>query len=214
MTPHGSRMAALRWPRVLLSLSGLALLGGFVAHSSCAARRDAPAQDPENPAQAPPTSPPDTVTTPQSRTVGDAGISPAKVRRAAMPSSASPASGLPALPSRPVLQLPPAGIVGSTTDPNIPHVDPLALPLFSDIERELHRDPPPEAHALVGEFRRGADRGALIDFVRQRFPRDLALRAVALRWIDRVRPARDGAANSPAPGSGGAAPWVAPIGKR
>lgn len=88
--------------------------------------------------------------------------------------------------------------------------------LLGDIERELHRDPPPEAHALLDEQRRGADRAALIDYVQRHFPRDLPLRVVALRWIDRVRPATAGTP-ARAPHSTGArtpAPWVAPLGTK
>jgi len=88
--------------------------------------------------------------------------------------------------------------------------------LLADIERELRRDPPPEAHALLDELRRGAEREALIAYVQQRFPRDLPLRVVALRWVDRVRPAPGGTpARSPhPPGAGTGTPWLAPLGTK
>jgi hypothetical protein len=95
----------------------------------------------------------------------------------------------------------------------MPRIDPRELPLLADIERELKRDPPAEVHALLAEYRRGADRATLIDHVQSRFPKDLPLRVLALRWIDKVRPGPAGPQGekprAPAPGSG--AGWVAPI---
>jgi hypothetical protein len=64
--------------------------------------------------------------------------------------------------------------------------DPRDLELLASIERELHRDPPPEVHALVAERKRGATREELARAV-QRLP-DLELRVLAQRWLDKVAP--------------------------
>lgn len=202
---------------MLLPVAGLALVSGFLAYASCASSPDAPARAPEVATHATSSSTtPDSLSAPPPHTATDAGASPAKARGPAIAPTAANAAVLSPLPPQPVLQLAPAGSSGSTTAVSIPHVDSLALPLLADIERELKRDPPPEAHALVAELRRGAERATLIDFVRQRFPHDLSLRAIALRWIDRVRPAPSGTSEpSPPPlGSGDGPTWVAPIGKR
>jgi hypothetical protein len=208
-------ISAPRWLRRLLPASGLALTGVFAAYSSCASKPDAPSRTPEVPAQTSPSSTPDSLTALEPHISADAGVSPPTADSLAPTPVAADGARLSTL-SPPVVQLPSSGTGGGIATTSIPHVDPLALPLLSDIERELKRDPPPEAHELVAEFRRGADRAVLIDFVRQRFPRDLSLHAIALRWIDRVRPLPGGTSQaSPArPGSGGGPKWVAPFSKK
>jgi hypothetical protein len=107
-----------------------------------------------------------------------------------------------------------AGSGGASGASGLSRVDPQGVQLLADIERDLKRDPPAEARGLVTEFRRGASRAQLLDYVRQHFPQDMALRAVALRWIDRVRPGADAKPTNPSlPGAGGGASWVAPISK-
>jgi hypothetical protein len=105
---------------------------------------------------------------------------------------------------------PPATAAGN---PGIPRVGSRELPLLASIERELQRTPPPEVHTLLAEYRRGANRAALIDHVQRNFPGDLSLRVLVLRWIDDVRPEAGQApvprARAPGPGTG--PPWVAPI---
>jgi hypothetical protein len=98
-------------------------------------------------------------------------------------------------------------------NPGIPRVGSRELPLLASIERELQRIPPPEVHALLAEYRRGADRAALIDHVQRSFPGDLSLRVLVLRWIDDVRPeaGRAPVPRAQAPGPGTGPPWVAPI---
>jgi hypothetical protein len=105
---------------------------------------------------------------------------------------------------------PPSTAAGTA---GIPRVDSRELPLLATIERELKRAPPPEVHTLLAEYRRGADRAALIEHVQRNFPGDLSLRVVVLRWIDDVRPDAGQApvpkARAPAPGTGPT--WVTPI---
>jgi hypothetical protein len=86
------------------------------------------------------------------------------------------------------------------------------LALLASIERDLKREPPPEVHALLAEYRRGADRAALVSRVQRSFPKDLQLRVTTLRWIDEVRPdpSRPPQVSS-VPGQGAGASWVRPI---
>lgn len=64
--------------------------------------------------------------------------------------------------------------------------DPHDLELLGSIERELHRNPPPEVHALLSSRQKGADRAELTLQI-QALP-DLKLRVLALRWLDKVMP--------------------------
>jgi hypothetical protein len=64
--------------------------------------------------------------------------------------------------------------------------DPPDLDLLGSIERELHRDPPPEIHALLASRRAGANRDELTKKIQAL--RDLQLRVLAFRWLDRVMP--------------------------
>ena len=87
--------------------------------------------------------------------------------------------------------------------------------LRENIERDLKREPPPEVHALLGEYRRGADRASLLASVQREFPNDLALRVTVLRWIDQVRPEPGQSSPAPAaPGQGKGKSWVRPLERR
>jgi hypothetical protein len=85
--------------------------------------------------------------------------------------------------------------------------------LLASIERDLKREAPPEVHALLGEYRRGADRATLIAHVHRELPKDLPQRVTVLRWIDQVRPDPNHPtpARPPAPGQGTGAGWVRPL---
>jgi hypothetical protein len=67
--------------------------------------------------------------------------------------------------------------------------DPRDLKLLAGIERELHRDPPPEIHALIAARKRGAGRDELVRSIQS--VADMPLRALAFRWLDEVAPAAD-----------------------
>lgn len=98
----------------------------------------------------------------------------------------------------------------------LPLIERQELALLASIERELRREPPPEVHALLGDYRRGADRDHLVARVRRDFPNDLALRVTTLRWIDDVRPGAEPhtGARPAALGQGTGAPWVRPLERR
>jgi len=70
--------------------------------------------------------------------------------------------------------------------------DPRDLKLLAGIERELHRDPPPEIHALIAARKRGAGRDELARTIQSLG--DMPLRALAFRWLDEVAPAADAGA--------------------
>jgi hypothetical protein len=125
---------------------------------------------------------------------------PTDTRAAPAPASTASAQDVPAPP-------PDAPAPART----IPAVDRREVALLAQLERELKRDPPPEAHALLAEYRRGAGRAELIEFVQQKFPRDLPLRVTALRWIDEVRPDGAGADTRPRAPAGGGPGWVKPL---
>lgn len=94
----------------------------------------------------------------------------------------------------------------------LPAIERQELALLASIERDLKREPPPEVHALLGEYRRGADRATLVTSVQRDFPNDLAMRVTVLRWIDQVRPAPGGPPPAPAvPGQGTGKSWVRPL---
>jgi hypothetical protein len=81
--------------------------------------------------------------------------------------------------------------------------------------RDLKREPPPEVHALLGEYRRGADRATLVTSVQREFPNDLPLRVTVLRWTDQVRPEPGHSSPAPAvPGQGTGKSWVRPLERR
>jgi len=98
---------------------------------------------------------------------------------------------------------------------SVPPMQRQELALLASIERDLEREPPPEVHALLDEYRRGADRSTLVARVQRDFPNDLRLRVTVLRWIDQVRPDSGRAsAAPPVPGQGGGTPWVRPLERR
>jgi hypothetical protein len=90
------------------------------------------------------------------------------------------------------------------------------LSLLATIERDLKREAPPEVHALLSQYRRGADRSTLLAHVHRNLGTDLPLRVTVLRWIDEVRPDRNqpSHARPPAPGHGTRAGWVRPLERR
>jgi hypothetical protein len=94
----------------------------------------------------------------------------------------------------------------------LPAIERHEVALLASIERDLKREPPPEVHALLGKYRRGADRATLLSSVQHELPNDLALRVTVLRWIDQVRP--DPGSHAPAPtvpGQGTGKSWVRPL---
>lgn len=108
-----------------------------------------------------------------------------------------------------------ATAVATPSGTGVPPVAKQELALLASIERDLKREPPPEVHALLREYRRGADRATLVSRVQHELPKDLQLRVTVLRWIDEVRP--DPGRPSPVssvPGQGTGAPWVRPIQRR
>lgn len=76
--------------------------------------------------------------------------------------------------------------------------------LLGRIERELHREPPAEVHAMLRRRDQGASRDELLDAARA-LP-DLELRVLALRWVDQVRPAAGASSDAGAPGRSPRAP--------
>jgi hypothetical protein len=131
---------------------------------------------------------------------------------AATPDAPFTASGVPS---------PSPGTIDAETQrpaPNgaLPAIQRQELSLLASIERDLKREAPPEVHALLSEYRRGADRSTLIAHVHRDIRKDLPLRVTVLRWIDQVRP--DPNQPSPrrpqAPGQGGGAGWVRPLERR
>ena len=109
----------------------------------------------------------------------------------------------------------PAQAAPTSTGTAVPPLEKQELTLLASIERDLKREPPPEVHALLAEYRRGADRAALVSRVQREFPKDLQLRVTTLRWIDEVRPdpSRPSQGSS-VPGQGTGSPWVRPIERR
>jgi hypothetical protein len=94
----------------------------------------------------------------------------------------------------------------------LPAIERQELALLASIERDLKREPPPEVHALLGKYRRGADRATLLTSVQRELPNDLTLRVTVLRWIDQVRPEPGGPAPAPAlSGQGTGKSWVRPL---
>lgn len=84
--------------------------------------------------------------------------------------------------------------------PTLPRIDPLELSLLAQLERELGGEPPPEVHTLLAAYRQGATHTALVEHVQTKFPRDLQLRVLTLRWLDRTFPeAASAKASKPAP---------------
>jgi hypothetical protein len=77
--------------------------------------------------------------------------------------------------------------------------DPKDLELFSRIERELKRTPPPEVIAITDLRARGASRDELLSETRRRLANDFQLRALVVRWIDEVAPASAGATKKTPP---------------
>ena len=119
--------------------------------------------------------------------------------------AAEPATS-PSVSARPASAQPSTGAV--------PPMQRQELALLASIERDLGREPPPEVHALLADYRRGADRATLIARVQQSFPGDLPLRVTVLRWIDQVRPAAGTSPAPPAPGHGTGTSWVRPLESR
>lgn len=84
------------------------------------------------------------------------------------------------------------------------------LQFLSNIERELGREPPPQARELAAMKERGATTADLERYIEREFPKDIQLRALALRW---VRGTGGPKAPGTEPGSGDAGPHIAPIRK-
>jgi hypothetical protein len=91
--------------------------------------------------------------------------------------------------------------------------DPRSLALLSSIERDLHRAPPPEVHALLNEHARGADRSRLLSLAEQTLARELTLKLYVRRWIDQVTPdpSQPASAKKPLLSKGAGTGWVAPL---
>lgn len=103
----------------------------------------------------------------------------------------------------------------AATSSALPAIERQEIALLASIERDLKREPPPEVHALLGKYRRGADRATLVTSVQRELPNDLPLRVTVLRWIDRVRPEPGGSSPAPAvPGQGTGKSWVRPLERR
>ena len=132
----------------------------------------------------------------------------------ASPSGAAPASPASAAPnstsSAPLAPAQPSSAAGSRISRALASSHPADLELLGRIERELHREPPPEVHALLRRRSEGATRDELLGLARA-LP-DLQLRVLAVRWVDEVRPAADAGARAPAvPAPGTGTPLVKPI---
>lgn len=109
----------------------------------------------------------------------------------------------------------PAQAATTSSGTSVPPMEKQELALLASIERELKREPPPEVHALIAEYRRGADRATLVSRVQREFPKDLQLRVTTLRWIDEVRPDPSRPSQiSSVPGQGKGPSWVRPIERR
>lgn len=104
----------------------------------------------------------------------------------------------------------PTSSAGSSISRAVAASNPSDLALLGRIERELHKDPPPEVHAMLRRRAEGASRDELVGMARA-LP-DLQLRVLVLRWVDEVRPGANAGARPPAvPAPGSAAPLVKPI---
>lgn len=198
------------WPYLAALSTAVLLAVGFVTHASCAPGNAVHTRAPEvlptaSSTHSRATSTPADAAHPASPQSVRAGLSTTDP-----PTANSRGAQSRGAPSGADFTDAPLSVAGNT---RAPHVDPRELPLLANIERELKRDPPPQVHALLAEYRRGETRSALIEYVQRRFPKDLPLRALTLRWIDDVRPssgAPHGAGiSSSAPPSGPG--WVAPI---
>lgn len=105
---------------------------------------------------------------------------------------------------------PPSGSAGNSINRALGASHPPDLALLGRIERELHRDPPPEVHAMLRRRAEGASRDELLGMGRA-LP-DLQLRVLVLRWVDEVRPGPNTGARTPTvPTPGSATPLVKPI---
>jgi hypothetical protein len=103
----------------------------------------------------------------------------------------------------------------AATSGGLPAIERQEIALLASIERDLKREPPPEVHALLGEYRRGADRATLLTSVQREFPNDLPLRVTLLRWIDQVRPEPGHSSRAlGVPGQGTGKSWVRPLERR
>ena len=101
--------------------------------------------------------------------------------------AAKPAASVAAAPAVSGAAAPTAsGPSGTSIVQAVKGSDPRDLEFLASIERELKRDPPPEAHALVAARKRGASRAELASDI-QRLP-GLELRVLAERWLDKVLP--------------------------
>lgn len=125
-------------------------------------------------------------------------------------------AGSPAAPSgaRPPLSAPSPSSSARVISEVIAQREPRDLAFLAKLERELKRDPPPEARHLIELRRGGASREQLVAYVREQFPPDLQLRALALRWIDEDR-TDAGGAKPGVPATAGSGPaLVKPISPR
>jgi hypothetical protein len=91
--------------------------------------------------------------------------------------------------------------------------DPRSLALLSTIERDLHRAPPPEVHALVRAHAEGESREQLLARLEQTLAQELSLKLYVRRWIDQVTPDpnQPPAQRKPLLSKGAGTGWVAPI---
>lgn len=203
-------------PTIVAASSALVLGAVLVTRLSCSPRQDAIARSAGDvtPASAQLQQPriePGSSSAEPSRTLGTPALEKAQVSDdPAMPTSSAAASvTLPAAAPPALASNTPA----RATPHALPRVDARELSLLAGIERELSRDPPAEVHGLLAEYRAGRDHATLVEYVQRNFPEDFALRVLALRWIDDVRPSDRGQRRPGlrAPDRGTGRSWVAPI---
>jgi hypothetical protein len=91
--------------------------------------------------------------------------------------------------------------------------DPRSLALLSTLERDLHRAPPPEVHALVRAHAEGASREQLLARLEQTLAQEISIKLYVRRWIDEVAPdpKQPPANRKPLLSKGTGTGWVAPI---
>ena len=188
---------------------GVAALAGTVVLVRCAGQEQRPAETAlQEPATATSEAGPEgTVETP--RAAGKA-VAPV-VSDAGAPEGDSEAAPSAASASASVFNdAPPTSSAGSSISRAVAASHPPDLALLGRIERELHKDPPPEVHAMLRRRAEGASRDELVGMARA-LP-DLQLRVLVLRWVDEVRPGANAGARAPTvPAPGSAAPLVKPI---
>jgi len=188
----------------------VAALAGAIALARCAGQEQRPVETAsKEPATAVSEAAPDGAADTAPRTAGKA-IAPLAADAGAPEGDSEAAPSTASASASVFSDTPPTSSAGSSISRAVAASHPPDLALLGRIERELHRDPPPEVHAMLRRRAEGASRDELVGMARA-LP-DLQLRVLVLRWVDEVRPGANPGARTPTvPAPGSAAPLVKPI---